>query len=319
MQLPVMILNKNHSDTKGYIFDIQGLSVHDGPGCRTLIFLNGCTLNCFWCSNPEGISRKPLPLHYSSYCITCGKCIGNCSQNAISIENEKLQILRQLCAECEKRSCIDECYTNALRLSGYEITVTKLFEIISRDRQYWGSKGGITLTGGEPLLQIDFSKEILAKCHEAYIHTAIETCGNVPWKNFQDVISYIDWIFFDLKHLTSEEHKNATKASNTLILENAKRLSEEFSGRLVFRLPLIPNFNDSNENIDNTITFIRKIGQKEINILPLHHLGREKYQMLGSVYYGGNFPLPTSENLRSIEKKFKESGIDCYLGGETPF
>jgi len=314
-----MILNNNHSDSKGYIFDIQGLSVHDGPGCRTSIFLNGCTMNCFWCSNPEGINRKPSLLYFSSKCIACGNCISNCSQNAIRIENEKLKISRQLCAVCEKQSCIDECFTDALRLSGYEITVSKLFEIIQRDRQFWGSAGGITLTGGEPLLQIDFVKEILSKCHHAYIHTAIETCGNIPWKNFQAVIPYIDWIFFDLKHLNSQEHKKATNAGNSLILENAKLLSKEFDGRLVFRLPLIPDFNDSKEDIDSIISFIKKTGRNEINILPLHHLGREKYQMLNNNYLGSNFPIPTNEKLRDIEKAFKAYGIDCYIGSETPF
>jgi pyruvate formate lyase activating enzyme len=314
-----MTLNKINTETKGFIFDIQGLSVHDGPGCRTLIFLNGCSLNCIWCSNPEGISRKPSLMYYSSKCILCGDCVKNCPQNALKIENEKLIISRQYCAICENHSCIGGCYTDALKSGGYEITVSKLFEIIQRDRQFWGSKGGITLTGGEPLLQIDFAKEILSKCHKAYIHTAIETCGNIPWKNFQSIIPYLDWIFFDLKHFNNEQHKTATNAGNELILENAKKLSKEFEGRLLFRLPLIPGFNDSKENINSMISFIKESGRNEINILPLHHLGREKYQMLNLEYFGSKFPVSTNNNLRDIEKVFRTSGIDCYLGSETPF
>lgn len=304
---------------KGYIFDIQGQSIHDGPGCRTLIFLKGCSLNCFWCSNPEGIGCKPSLMYAPSKCIVCGSCIRNCSHDAIRIENEKLIISRHLCSVCDKQICIDECYTGALRLGGYEISVSKLYEIIRRDRQYWGSNGGITLTGGEPLLQIDFTKEILAKCYDAYIHTAIETCGYVPWENFQKVISYIDWIFFDLKHLDGEEHKKATNADNALILENARLLSKEFTGRLVFRFPLIPGFNDSVKNIDAVISFIKGAGRNEINILPLHHLGREKYQLLNKEYIGGNLPVPTNEKLRKVQNTFKASGIDCYVGSETPF
>ena len=319
MQLHAMTLNYNLSASKGYVFDIQGLSVHDGPGCRTLIFLNGCTLNCIWCSNPEGISRRPTLLYFSSKCVACGSCVDNCPQNAIRIENEKLIISRQLCIVCEKHSCTDDCYTDALKLSGYEITVSKLFEIIQRDRQFWGHEGGITLTGGEPLLQLDFAKAILSKCHQAYIHTAIETCGNIPWKNFQEVIPYVDWIFFDLKHLDSQEHLKVTNAGNTLILENAELLSREYNGRLIFRLPLIPGFNDSNENIDSIISFIKKTGRNEINILPLHHLGREKYKLLDNIYPGSTFPVPTKEKLRDIERTFKSNGIKCYTGSETPF
>ena len=314
-----MIINKNNSEIKGYIFDIQGLSVHDGPGCRTLIFLNGCTLNCFWCSNPEGISRRPLLLFFTSKCIVCGNCINNCHQNAISIENDKIKFFRQFCDDCRNKSCGDECYTDALRFGGYEITVSRLFEIICRDRQYWGNEGGITLTGGEPLLQIDFAKQLLSKCHQAYIHTAIETCGNIPWKNFEDVISYLDWIFFDLKHINSEEHRKATHAGNTLILENARLLSKEFEGRLVFRLPVIPGFNDSKEHIDSIISFIKETGRDEINLLPLHHLGREKYQLLDKEYCGGKYPAPSDEILRNIREVFTTSGIKCYIGSETPF
>jgi pyruvate formate lyase activating enzyme len=276
-------------------------------------------MNCFWCSNPEGITEKPSLLYFSSKCIVCGNCIDNCPHKAIRIENEKLKISRQICSACEKPGCIDGCYTDALKFGGYEISVSRLFEIVQRDRQFWGSKGGITLTGGEPLVQIDFAKEILSKCHEAYIHTAIETCGNIPWKNFEEIISNTDWIFFDLKHFNSLEHKKATKAGNSLILENAKQLSNEFTGRLIFRLPLIPDFNDSKDNIDSIISFIKETGRDEINILPLHHLGREKYQLLNKKYRGSDYLVPTNEKLRDIEKTFKASGVDCYIGSETPY
>ena len=304
---------------KAYIFDIQGLSVHDGPGCRTLIFMKGCTLNCFWCCNPEGISSKPSLMYYSSKCITCGNCTKNCPQNAIRIEDGKLTILRQHCAVCEDQNCINECYTDALRLCGYEITLTKLMEIIRRDRQFWGNKGGITLTGGEPLLQIDFVKELLAKCHQAYIHTAIETCGNVPWKNYQKVLPYLDWIFFDLKNFNSEEHKKATTVGNQMILENARLLAREFAGRLIFRLPLIPGFNDTSENIASLIQFMKETGKNEINILPLHHLGKEKYQKLDKKYIGEGIPIPANEHLKAIGQTFQSAGIHCYMGSETPF
>jgi glycyl-radical enzyme activating protein len=304
---------------KGFIFDIQGLSVHDGPGCRTLIFLSGCSLECSWCSNPEGIGRKPSLMFFPKKCIYCGNCVDTCPHNAIRIENDVLEISRELCASCERPSCLDGCYTDALKIAGHEVTVPEMMEIIRRDRQYWGPGGGITLTGGEPLLQIDFAEEILAKCHESYIHTAIETCGNVPWKNLQKIMAVTDWIFFDLKNMDNGMHKNATGIENSLILDNAKRLSAEFPGRLMFRLPLIPGFNDSPENISSLITFIKETGRNEINILPLHHLGREKYALLGKTYSGGSFPTPENNQLNDLKIAFIESCIYCYIGSETPF
>ena len=153
----------------------------------------------------------------------------NCSHNAIELQNGKIIIDRSFCAECENLTCYPECYTDALKMCGYEIGISKLMEIIRRDRRFWGNEGGITLTGGEPLLQIDFVKELLAQCHQAYIHTAIETCGNVPLKNFREVMPWLDWIFFDLKHFNGEEeHKKATGIDNKRILQNAKFIAEEF-------------------------------------------------------------------------------------------
>jgi len=314
-----MTLNPNYSNLKGFIFDIQGLSVHDGPGCRTLIFMKGCTLNCFWCCNPEGISPKPTLMYYEAKCIACKNCIENCSSNAIKVENGKLLINRNLCAVCENQNCYKECYTDALKMCGYEISISKLMGIIKRDRRFWGSEGGITLTGGEPLLQIDFVKELLSECHQSYIHNAIETCGNVPKKNFQEVMPWLDWIFFDLKHFNGEEHKKATHFDNKQILENASFVAKEFPGRVIFRLPLIPDFNDSKENIDSLISFLKETGRNEINILPLHHLGKEKYQKLNREYLGTPYSVPTKEKIAEIERMFSSAGINCYIGSGTPF
>jgi pyruvate formate lyase activating enzyme len=314
-----MISGTDSREKTGYVFDIQGLSVHDGPGCRTLIFLNGCTLNCFWCSNPEGMNVKPSFMWFSSKCIGCGNCLKLCPEHAIQFEHEKPLINRQICLTCDVHECLQECYSGAIRLSGKEMSVTEIFSLIQRDRNYWGTGGGLTLTGGEPLLQIDFAEEILQRCHNAYIHTAIETCGNIPWSSLQKVIPFLDWIFFDLKHFDGSEHQKATNSDNDRILENARLLSEQFTGRLIFRLPLVPGFNDSEENITSLIQFLKEIGRLEINILPLHHLGREKYQSLGKEYQGAQFLTPDIQDMRKIESVLTDAGIRCYIGGETPF
>lgn len=314
-----MTLMPDIPSPKGLIFDIQGLSVHDGPGCRTLVFMKGCSLRCSWCSNPEGISIRPDLMYDPAKCITCGNCVNNCVPGALKIEPDKLHISRQRCVACDRRDCADACDTGALRFCGYEITVGELFNIIRRDRQFWGDRGGITLTGGEPLLQIDFAGAILERCYHAYINTAIETCGNVPWEHFGAVIPYTDWIFFDLKHPDHSEHQKATGCGNRLIFENAMKLSQQFKGRLIFRTPLIPEYNDSKNNLLALARFIKETGRHEINLLPLHHLGREKYHLLGIDYPAAAYPVPSMERLYEIREIFNSSGIDCYIGSDTPF
>jgi len=303
----------------GTLFDIQGFSVHDGPGCRTLIFFKGCPLSCTWCSNPEGKNRFPEPLYQARKCTLDMLCAKACPHHAITLVSGALVIDRSKCGACTTFDCTEACCTGALQKGGYEITVNELYLLIQRDRQYWGSRGGITLTGGEPFFQPEFTLELLQRCYSAYIHTAAETCGNIPWKNIATSLPYLEWIFFDLKHMDPQRHRQMTGASNRLILKNASDIAKEFSGRMVFRMPLIPGFNDDNENISATISFIKSTGRNEINILPLHHLGREKYALLGLPYYTENFDHPGHQLLHDITTRFLESGIHCYPGNQTPF
>jgi glycyl-radical enzyme activating protein len=317
--------------TTGHIFDIQGFSVHDGPGCRTLIFFKGCSLECAWCSNPEGISFHPEPLYRASKCTFDGLCVNACSHAAISVsengQSDHLVFNRKICAACSDYDCVKACCSGALNTGGYKMSVEDLYLRIDRDRQYWGERGGITLTGGEPFAQPEFAHDLLVRCYDAYIHTAVETCGNVPWNNYKNALPYIDWIFFDLKtlddtrsnYLSGSAVRQAAGSPVALILENARRIAREFSGRLIFRLPVIPGFNDDAENIDQTARFIQSTGRHEINILPLHHLGREKYSLLGKKYYTNDFKIPSKDELHKIAQQFALHGITCYTGSETPF
>jgi pyruvate formate lyase activating enzyme len=325
--------------TTGRIFDIQGFSVHDGPGCRTVVFLKGCSLECDWCSNPEGISFFPEPLYRDSKCTFDALCVNACPHAAIAISTkgdaDALTINRNICAKCYNYDCVKACCSGAINQGGYEITVENLYNTINRDRQYWGEGGGMTLTGGEPFAQPEFAFELLQRCYNAYIHTAVETCGNVPWENYEKSLPYIDWIFFDLK--TMDESKSHQITGNSvrqsaylsagpftpspvaLILKNARRMALEFPGRLVFRLPVIPGFNDDQENISETASFILSTNRKEINILPLHHMGREKYNLLGKKYYTTDFKIPDKDELHKIAHQFTSRGITCYVGSDTPF
>ena len=300
----------------GRIFDIQGFSVHDGPGARSVIFMKGCSLHCFWCSNPEGISFSKLPMYHAPLCISCGNCIAACTHQALQLQYDKLKIDRMFCKQCNEQPCVDHCFTDALRMSGRDVSIEELFKIIQRDRQYWGKDGGVTLSGGEPLIQIHFVSELLKKCYDAYIHTAIETCGQVPWEHFKITIPFIDWIFFDIKHMNTCIHQTGTSSDNSLILSNIKKLNETFQGKLVFRMPFIPGFNNDIENMAAIADLILSTKWKEINLLPLHHLGREKYALLGQEYEGIHYQTPSQQELLEAKTFFKSKDIRCYIGAE---
>jgi len=242
-----------------------------------------------------------------------------CPHNAIHLKEDILSIDREICRKCKDFSCLDNCYTDALRLCGKDVNVEELFSLIQRDRQFWGADGGVTFTGGEPLLQADFIGVILEKCYNAYIHTAVETCGNVPWKNFEKTIDCIDWLFFDIKHNDLEHHKSATGQSNELITNNILKLNERFKGRMVFRLPLIPGFNNSIETLEEIARLISTTQWKEINILPLHHLGSDKYKISGTTYKGLQYAVPKSSELKQALAIFEKYNIQCHLGHETSF
>ena len=307
----------------GYIFDIQGFSVHDGPGCRTLIFLKGCPMRCLWCSNPEGIRPFPEPLYKESKCLFDLYCVRDCPYQAIRVkeaeEKPGLEFDREKCSKCSTYICVKACLSGALAQAGYYITIPELYARIVHDRQYWGDQGGITLTGGEPFEQPEFTAGLLKKCFEAIIHTAIETCGDIPWNNIEPSLRWLEWIFFDLKHMDDASHKQLTSSSNRTILENARRLAGDFEGRLVFRIPLVPGLNDSEENIRATADFVLSSGRNELNILPVHHMGREKYLLAGYTYKLPGFEMTPREKLIEVQNRFTKLGVKCYLGSETPF
>lgn len=307
--------------TAGNIFDIQGFSVHDGPGCRTLVFFKGCTLQCPWCANPEGIYPFPEPLYQAQNCTLDQYCVSACPNQAITVHNEKISIERTICTTCEAQVCVSACLTGALQTAGYAISIDDLFAKITRDRQYWGPDGGVTLTGGEPFAQPEFAERLLKRCYEAYIHTAVETCGNIPWSSISRSLPYLDWIFFDLKIMIPERadlsaiHRRAFDQ----IKMNARELTKEFSGKIVFRMPVIPDMNDDLENIRAIAEFIQETGHHDINILPGHHLGREKYARLGLPYYTTSFTPPSLQTMERIQEIFTGFGITCHIGSDTPY
>lgn len=323
LEIGVMILEEQ----KGLIFDIQSYSVHDGPGCRSVVFLSGCPLHCEWCSNPEGIKLINRIMYSSQKCRNlkdgCVRCIEACPHSAIRVCEESDEILvfdRTLCEKCETYDCTKACFHEAIRLSGKWMTISELMGVLNRDRQYWSSEGGVTFSGGEALMQKDFLLAVLKKCRGSYIHTAIETTACAPTEVFLEAFKYIDFAFIDIKNMDSKKHKEKTGVGNELILKNIEALAvSNWQGRLIIRMPVIRDYNDSENNLMAIAKFMKKLGLFEINILPFHRLGDSKWTQLGMIYKYKYEKATSPETMDRIQDYFLEQRIACYKGHETPF
>lgn len=315
------------SKERGLIFDIQGFSVHDGPGSRTLVFLSGCPLKCDWCSNPEGQELRERIMFSAQKCkhfkTGCVRCLNVCPHGAITFtddDKKPLVLDYAKCRDCLERPCLKACYHEALRASGKWMTVSELMKVIKRDSTFWGRDGGVTFSGGECFSQPEFLYSVLQECKQSAIHTAVETTAFVATDKFLKIMRLIDFAHIDIKHMDDNKHKEKTKVSNKLIQENIKALQKsKWPGRLVLRMPIIRGYNDSPENILETAKFMNDNGLFEINILPFHRLGDSKYDQLG-MSYDYSDEEPTSAGIMDeIQDIFLDQEIACYVGYATPF
>jgi len=314
-----------NTQNKGLIFDIQGHSVHDGPGCRTLIFMSGCPLRCAWCSNPEGQSSKPALMFRASKC-DCEpfRCVEACPSKAArksdGAANVRLSFDRAKCEACETFVCVEACYSRALSVSGRYYTIGEIIAIIKRDREFWGSHGGVTFGGGEPFAQAAFVKDVLRECRGLYIHTAVETSAHGGTEEFLDFMADVDWAFLDIKHMDAKKHKESTGVDNVLILKNIEALIKSgWPGRPMIRMCLIKGFNNSERNLKALAGFMKSLGLAEINVLPFHRLGESKYGNLDRAYPFAATPPPSPEALDAVKRFFEAEKVTCYLGSDTPF
>lgn len=311
-------------DKKGLIFDIQGFSVHDGPGCRTNIFFAGCPLKCKWCANPESWVRKKHLMFASNMCKWdkgCRACKNICYKKAIKFsENKKPYIEQNICKSCEDFKCVDICPNNVFKECVKEYTVDDIINILKRDFNNWGPNGGVTFTGGEPLYQEEFLIEVLKRCRELQIHTAIETSAYVKEETFFKIFEYIEFAFIDLKNMDRNKHKEGTSVYNDLILSNIEKLKKSsWNGRLVLRQPTIARYNDSDENAYKVIEFMNNNSIYEINLLKFHRLGETKWNQLGKEYAYSNNGDVTEEKLEHLQRIYLDNNIACYIGDNTPF
>ena len=305
------------SRKKGIVFSIERYAIHDGPGIRTLVYLKGCSLRCLWCSNPEGQKTYPELIYFEEKCIGCGECIKHCPKQAIVNVEGRLITDPTKCDLCGE--CVRACPTEARYIYGKYMTVERIIEICKKDLSYYHrTEGGVTLSGGEPTYQYEFALAILKSCKENYINTAIETCGFCPWEKLRDMLSYTDYVLYDLKHINPVEHKKLTGVSNNLILDNLKKASKMHKP-IFIRVPLIPNFNDSTRNIKAMVNFIETLRNNKnivsINFLPYHEYGKGKYRRLQRVYPLNNTKPPTHEDMSKIKRRIKDADLKITIGG----
>jgi pyruvate formate lyase activating enzyme len=294
-------------DSTGNIFEIQRFCIHDGQGIRTVIFFKGCPLRCTWCANPESQSDKPELFYTNNGCIGCGRCAGVCSQKAIIINNGTVQIDRKICRLCF--SCVSSCPKKLFKIKGVSMTLETIMDIIVRDKPFFdASGGGITLSGGEPLSQPDFSAGLLGRAKKEGLSTCIETSLCVPFEVIERLIPLLDEILFDVKHWDSEKHRIFTGMENQLITDNIRKLII-LRPDVLARIPIIPGFNDSEADIEKMIIHLRKLDIQKIQLLKYHNLALTKYSALSRTYPAPNI-LPSSETaFEMIRTAYRDAGF----------
>ena len=281
---------------EGTVFNIQKFSVNDGPGIRTTVFLKGCPLDCIWCHNPESKSSKPEIMYDAKKCIECGACVNLCDKNC-HILSENVHIFqRENCISCGK--CAEGCMTEALEKAGNIKTVSEVIDEVLKDKAFYeNSGGGMTISGGEPMFQFEFTYELLKEAKKQGIHTCIETCGFSKEENYRKIADLVDIFLYDYKETDSVKHKEFTGVDNTLILSNLKML-DNIGAKIILRCPVIPTLNDRDEHFDGIAEIANSLKNIiEINIEPYHPLGSGKAQMLSKEYVLKDLTFPENETV----------------------
>lgn len=298
----------------GVLFNIQSYSVQDGPGIRTTFFLKGCPLACAWCHNPEGISRRPEIIVVEARCIRCGECFSVCPQQDPNQEKRPLAARPDACTVCGQ--CANACPTAARTVVGREFSPREVLERAKKDRLFYEeSGGGVTFSGGEPLVQPAFLQQALRACREEQIHTAVDTCGFAPEDVLLEVAKHTDLFLFDLKFINDKLHREYTGVSNALILENLATLGRVHE-EIWVRVPLIPGVNDAPVELEQMATFVSQIpAVRQVRLLPYHRIGLPKWRRLGRINSLAPMQPPSAADQARAVAIFQAAGVVALAGG----
>ena len=291
----------------GIIFDIKKYAINDGPGIRTTVFFQGCPLSCWWCHNPESQARIPTLMYRANRCVLCGECAVVCPQNGIQV-NGSAQTDRSKCDVCG--TCAETCYYGAREVSGREVTIEEVLVEIERETPFHDqSGGGVTFSGGEPLMQRSFLLALLRACRERDIHTVVDTSGYTTWEALDSVRGFVNLFLYDLKLMDNQRHIQYTGVSNEPILRNLKLLSEH-GHPLYVRIPLIPGVNDDDANLRQSAEMLASLPNVTgVELMGYHDIAAAKYEALGMPYQLNGTKPPTAEHMQQAGSILEEYGL----------
>lgn len=291
------------------ISNIEKFATHDGPGIRTTVFLKGCFLHCPWCANPETWKSEPVLMHDAKKCVECKTCMHVCERGAISFP---FQWDMDKCIYCKK--CENYCLQDAISFAGKDMEINEVIKEVLKDKDYFDqSNGGITISGGEPFMQLDAFLELIKQCKNNGLHVAVETTGNYCLDTLKEALPYIDLFLMDLKHLDAQKLKDITGGNLDLILNNFMYLAQHCPNKVIVRMPVIPRFND--DICEDVIRFCANLKLSEVNLLPFHTMGKSKWNQLNKEFMYDKDKMMDRNDLTPYIDVGKQLGVYVKIGG----